>query len=492
MKTVLIITNVNPSCIFSITASKRIESYVRYLPEFGWRCIFLVPACHCSYDNLDVYDEIKTQVDKFPDPEILNQIKTKINNGSNVLIVRVPCAPIWIYRAWIYLAKLTNFSYKNKDEEFELFHYVFPYPDLHNNSVRKNYLMNILVVPMRKFFSGILNLLNSWRYDHDRVDWLRRGYWFGKFICDKLKVDAILTSSPTPLSLIAGAMVSKAKNISWIADFRDSVCRGWNSKKEIINAFLRFKKYISNLSAAIHVNQQEAERDRFWIKRESFIIENGFFEEDIQRAKADTKYINNSSFIIRFLGYVYPQRNLDIFFKGFRNFINSEEPIQRKILFEYYGNSWREVENTVSDFGIQDFCSVNKVVPSYEALKLTVTSTVLVLPTNNLGQSGIPGAKFYEYLGAKRPILAAGGIDKYVEDILEKTKAGVLCHSPEEVTAVLKEWFEKWKLDGKLELQMNEEEINKFSRRNGIKKLAKILDAVSESKKITPNEIERY
>ncbi|MGQ9610832.1 MAG: hypothetical protein ACUVWN_16160 [bacterium] len=482
MKTVLIISESYLPCKMFQSGTKRIESYARYLPEFGWRCIFLVPACHCSYDIHDGYDEIKAQVNKFPDSEILDQIKTKINNGSNILIIKIPCAPIWVYRVWIYLARLTNFSYKNKDEEFELFHYVFPYPDLHSK-IHKNFIICKLAIPIRKLFSGIL------RFPHelDRVGWIRKGFWFGKRMCDEMSVNAIIASSH--INLIIGSVISRTANVPWIADIRDSIFRGWTSKIEKMIRVLRFKKYISSASAIIHVTPQEAERDKRWFKKESFIIENGFFEEDIQQARVDTNQDNKSCFIIRFLGYIYPQQNLDIFFKGFQKFINLEMPMKGEISFEYYGNSWYEIENTIINFGIQDFCSVNEAVSTYEALKLTVSSTILVLPTNNVGQSGIPGAKFYEYLGAKRPILAAGGKDEYVEGILKKTKAGVLCNSPEEVASVLKEWFKKWKLDGKLDIQLNEKEIKKFSRRNGIKKLANILDAVSEGKKITPNEI---
>jgi len=65
----------------------------------------------------------------------------------------------------------------------------------------------------------------------------------------------------------------------------------------------------------------------------------------------------------------------------------------------------------------------------------------LLLLTNDAGDSGVPGGKFFEYLAAHRPILAVPGRDTYVASVLSRTGAGRLADDDGQVADALVGWY---------------------------------------------------
>ena len=64
--------------------------------------------------------------------------------------------------------------------------------------------------------------------------------------------------------------------------------------------------------------------------------------------------------------------------------------------------------------------------------ELIASASGLLLLTNEVGASGVPGGKFYEYLAAHRPILAVPDVDSFVREVLSRTGAGEAASNAEE------------------------------------------------------------
>jgi hypothetical protein len=97
---------------------------------------------------------------------------------------------------------------------------------------------------------------------------------------------------------------------------------------------------------------------------------------------------------------------------------------------------------------------------------------LLLVEANNHKKCGIIPGKLFEYLMAKRPIVAIGPKDWDVEQIIDETKAGKVFNYQNQ--ASLKEqinlYFNSF-LKGKL--NVNTKDISHYSRKNLTEKLSK-------------------
>jgi len=102
----------------------------------------------------------------------------------------------------------------------------------------------------------------------------------------------------------------------------------------------------------------------------------------------------------------------------------------------------------------------------------------LLLLINNSGNArGILTGKFYEYLAARRPILAIGPIDGDVAAVLSETGAGTIVDFEDEIRtkqAIL----DYYKLYKTRLLTVKTESVERFSRRSLTGELAKLLNTL--------------
>ena len=118
-------------------------------------------------------------------------------------------------------------------------------------------------------------------------------------------------------------------------------------------------------------------------------------------------------------------------------------------------------------------------IPYQESLKQQKKATALLLfQSDNKSDSGIYTGKLFEYLGARKPILSMRSSSKVIEELLNRTNAGVTVSNEDELEDVLIEWYQEYIKTGMVSYKGVESEINKYTREKCTKKLASILDNV--------------
>jgi hypothetical protein len=118
---------------------------------------------------------------------------------------------------------------------------------------------------------------------------------------------------------------------------------------------------------------------------------------------------------------------------------------------------------------------LHPLVPHRQIAAVQQASSVLLLLTV-MGQKGVLTGKLFDYLGARRPILAVPDDNGDVASLLRRTGAGLTANTPEQIARVLTDWHGQWQKTGQVQLPRNEEAIAYYSRRNQTKRLAGMLD----------------
>ena len=99
--------------------------------------------------------------------------------------------------------------------------------------------------------------------------------------------------------------------------------------------------------------------------------------------------------------------------------------------------------------------------------------------TINAIKKGAYTGKIFEYLAARRPILATGGFgNDVVEQLLKETNAGVYCLKTDDIRKYLKYFYSEYKKTGRVSFNGDLKGINKYSYREMAKKFAEVLNRI--------------
>lgn len=132
---------------------------------------------------------------------------------------------------------------------------------------------------------------------------------------------------------------------------------------------------------------------------------------------------------------------------------------------------------------LAEMVEVRGEVSHEEALALQRKSTVLLLMewTDPLARGDYSG-KLFEYLGTRRPILAIAPRDGVIEHLLREVGAGASVCTAEGASAVLRDWFTRYRDDGSLPIGPKDERITRYTWQAQTEQLAAILSRILEGK----------
>jgi glycosyltransferase involved in cell wall biosynthesis len=150
------------------------------------------------------------------------------------------------------------------------------------------------------------------------------------------------------------------------------------------------------------------------------------------------------------------------------------------------GSSSSFIPQLAKKYALENLVSVHDYVPYQHSIKMQKESTVLFLSrsTDPVGGVGVFSAKIYEYLGAKRPIMAMALKGDVIDKFLKETGAGIVANEKEEIKSVLSTWVDEFERKGDISAYFNpdNEVIKQSTYRMQAEKLAALLDEITVSK----------
>jgi hypothetical protein len=97
--------------------------------------------------------------------------------------------------------------------------------------------------------------------------------------------------------------------------------------------------------------------------------------------------------------------------------------------------------------------SINGQVPFKDSLRAQQEADALVLflwtdPKERREERGVYTGKLFEYIGARRPILAIGSMQTVASDLIAERGLGVVCETAMQVARQLQRWLAEKKTKG--------------------------------------------
>lgn len=358
-----------------------------------------------------------------------------------------------------------------------------PYNVYRNLTGKKNQAINAGFISENK--------KQSWK---DKLSiWIRgnflipdpRRFWIKpsvRFLSDYLKenpVDAIITTGPPhSMHLIGMGLKKNFPSLPWVADFRDP----WTNidfYKDLNLTWLADKihhklerEVIQNADTVLVVSRGMEEEFAPMKPKKLQVITNGYDESDVQVGTLTL----DGRFSISHIGTLNAARNPRIVWKVLSEICAENIDFKKDLQIQLVGKVDFSVMEDIQSYGLQEQLLKIDYLSHSEAIAKQNSSQVLMLLINQSGNAkGILTGKFFEYLAAKRPILAVGPTDGDAAVVLNETGAGVIVDFADEqaTKTAIQNYYNQYK---KGTLSVQSESVERFSRRSLTGELAGLLD----------------
>ncbi|OEY71978.1 glycosyltransferase family 4 protein [Salegentibacter salarius] len=260
-----------------------------------------------------------------------------------------------------------------------------------------------------------------------------RKFWIKpsvKFLNTYLKeegIKKIITTGPPHSLHLIGLKLKQELDLKWIADFRDPWTQiGYHKKLKLTESSK--KKHLS-LEREVLNSADQIITTSFTTKAEFTektskpisVITNGF---DAENSEAQTNELD-TKFSISHIGSLLSERNPENLWKALAELVKENSDFEKDLELKLAGTVSEEVVTSIKSAGLGDKLQLLGYLSHKQAIALQQISRLLLLiEINSQETRGIIPGKLFEYLMAKRPILAIGPQKWDVQQILEETGSG--------------------------------------------------------------------
>ncbi|WP_237275038.1 glycosyltransferase family 4 protein [Tenacibaculum ovolyticum] len=336
--------------------------------------------------------------------------------------------------------------------------------------------------PNPTFFGKILQYVRANYFIPDaRKFWVKPSVKYLEKYLKENKIDAIITTGPPHSLHLIGLALKKKTNIKWIADFRDP----WTAidyfhqlpltKKSIKKHHQLEQEVLANADASLVVGEtMKANYKTF--SNNIHVVTNGYDSEENEKIVP----VLDTKFSITHIGLMNSDRNPKTLWKALSELSEENNAFKNDLEIKLIG---KLSDDVVTDLDKYEFKSVEKInyVPHKEVQQYQRNSQVLLLAVNNVPSAkGIITGKIFEYLQAKRPILAIGPEDGDLAVILKNTNSGTIVdfNDKETIKRTVLSLYKSYK---KNTLQVSSKDIEQYHRKELTKQLSVILKQVVDS-----------
>jgi hypothetical protein len=141
----------------------------------------------------------------------------------------------------------------------------------------------------------------------------------------------------------------------------------------------------------------------------------------------------------------------------------------------FYGSFLQKVRELIAVHGVEAVVQVNDPVPYRQSLQMqTEADVLLLLLWNDPEHKGVYTGKLFEYIGARRPILAVGNPGDVAAELIEGRGLGIVSNDVNQILGRLRSWIKQKQETGRIPFSVSQE-VAEFSREEQTRVLEQYL-----------------
>lgn len=335
--------------------------------------------------------------------------------------------------------------------------------------------------PNPTLFGKILQYIRANYFIPDaRKFWVKPSTAYLKKYLKSNKIDAVITTGPPHSMHLIGLNLKKELNINWLADFRDP----WTEidyfqqlplTKKAIEKHHYFEKEVLKNADAVLVVGKTMQEDFSPFNSNVITVTNGFDE-----ALTNENVALDAKFTITHIGLMNADRNPKMLWEVLSKIIAENKEFEADFELKLIGKADASVIRDISKYQLSKNVQAIDYVMHDKVVEFQQKSQVLLLIVNNVPSAkAIITGKIFEYLMAKRPILAIAPINGDLADIIEETNSGMVIDFNDKIglkTAILNLYL-KFKQGN---LTVESKNIAQFHRKELTKKVSELIHKMTE------------
>ena len=333
--------------------------------------------------------------------------------------------------------------------------------------------------PNPSFFGKVMQYIRANYFIPDaRKFWIKPSVKKIKKYLENNPVDAIITTGPPHSVHLIGLHLKKELGVKWIADFRDP----WTDidyfhqlplTKKAKEKHHQLEKEVLQKADATLVVGKAMQQNYQKFSDTIHVVTNGFDTDE----KSESKPVLDIKFSITHIGLMNADRNPKVLWKILSELSTENPDFANDFEIKLIGSIADEVTNELDFYQFKNVVKIPNV-PHAEVQNYQKSTQVLLLAINKVPSAkGIITGKIFEYLQAKRPILAIGPEDGDLAEILKNTNAGAIVDFDDAVKMKknIIDLYQRYKGGN---LTVNSKNIEKYHRKEVTKQVSVILKKV--------------
>ncbi|MCK4699708.1 MAG: glycosyltransferase, partial [Bacteroidales bacterium] len=312
-----------------------------------------------------------------------------------------------------------------------------------------------------------------------RKFWIRPSVKYLATYLKKNPVDIIISTGPPHSMHLIGMKLKEKLKIPWFADFRDPWTNIYYRDDLKLSRFAEKKhqklelEVLKRADTVTVVSPTLGENFAEIYNCNYHVITNGFDEDDFP---INQNLRTNTKFSITHVGVLMKKSNPENLWSILRELTEVNEEFKNDLEIKLAGKVDYSIINSIKKNNLFPYLTKINYLPHEEIVEFQKQASVLLLLIPNTDNSKlIITGKLFEYLAARRPVLAIGPTDGDAAEIINDTKAGMISgfgdnnRLKNNILALYHD-YKKGKL------QINTGNISKYSRKNLTGELVKLLN----------------
>ena len=279
-------------------------------------------------------------------------------------------------------------------------------------------------------------------FPDEQIGWFPYAYRAACRLLEGWKPDVMYASALPYTSLLLGYRLSRKFCIPWVAELRDLWTDHHHNPypfwRRWVEAHLE-RTVLQTAVGLVTVSEPLKETLQKKYRKPTAVILNGFDPDDYPTSQRPVMHDHRLRIV--YTGMIYEGRqDPSLLFSALLKL----GPLAEQVRVVFWGRYLGATRDLAKEMGVEPFTEFLSEVPYHESLQHQREADILLLLLwNDPSSPGVYTGKLFEYIGARRPILAVGPYRDVAADLIERRGAGCVLYHVESIAGQIRTWIEQ-------------------------------------------------